>query len=299
MQRYSELFVQRRDTFGLQRPHSRLYNRVHRPLTDAVLYQHLRGEVTIGLSSIDATGRTKWTVLDSDRGLQPILEAQDGLSKRGIRSYIEQSRAGGHLWVFWDKLVSSSVARRIIEPSGPGLEVFPSGDIPDEDGLGLLLRAPLGVHRYSGERYPFIHPDGQPVSPGIVRGQIDWLARNVRQVDPTPHAGRLPELPSAGEHVVYERTKMESSPIQQWVEEHDIREVVERYVRVNRSGVGHCPWPEHHKHGDKHPSFQVFEKSDKWWCYTERVGGNSFDFLLAYHRLTPAELLRRLRNGSY
>jgi len=291
--------VQRRDTFGLQRPHSRLYNRVHWPLTDAVLYQHLKGAVTVGLSSIDRMGKTKWTVLDSDEGLQPILEAQDGLSQRGIPSYIEQSRAGGHLWVFWDRPIQPTVARQIVEPAAPNLEFFPASDIPDEDGHGLLLRAPLGVHRYTGERYPFIHPSGQPVSPGKVRGQIDWLGRNVRRIDPTPHIERLPKAHLAREHSIYQGTHTEQSPIQAWVEEHDIRSVVERYLHLSRSGVGHCPWGEQHRENDRHKSFQVFSKTGKFWCYTERIGGNSFDFLLRYHNLTPAELLRRIRNGEY
>ncbi len=291
--RYRSLFVQRGDAFGRQRDWSRLYYRVRSPLTDEVLTKHLRGELTIGLYSLDPSGMTRWTVLDSDQGLEPIVAAQESLAGRDIPSYLEASRAGGHCWVFWEKPISPTIARRIIEPSAPGLEVFPAGDIPDEDGYGLLLRAPLGIHRYSGSRYPFVHPDGEPVSTGKVRGQIDWLARNVRRVDPAPHAEQLPILPPAGEHPVSERKNSEQSPIRQWVEEHPIRDVVERYVRLNKAGVGHCPWPEHHKDKDRHSSFQVFEKTGRWWCYAERVGGNSADFVMRLENLTAREFVRK------
>ncbi len=297
--RYRSLFVQRGDAYGRQRNWSRLYYRVRSPLTDEVLTKHLRGEVTIGLYSLDPSGTTRWTVMDSDRGLGPIVGAQADLAKRGIPSYLESSRAGGHLWTFWDKPVSPTIARRIIEPSAPNLECFPAGDIPDLDGYGLLIRAPLGIHRFSGRRYPFIHPSGEPVSTGKVRGQIDWLAQNVRRVDPAPHAAQLPILPTAGEHPVYGPKNTEQSPIRQWVEEHPIRDVIERYVRLNKAGVGRCPWGENHKHGDKHPSFTVYERTQRWWCFAERRGGNGFDFLAQYHHLTPSELLRKIRNGSY
>jgi CHC2 zinc finger len=69
-------------------------------------------------------------------------------------------------------------------------------------------------------------------------------------------------------------------------------------VRLSRSGVGRCPWAANHKHGDRHPSFAIFEDTQKWWCFTERIGGNCFDFLCRYHKLTPSEMLKRLRDEA-
>jgi hypothetical protein len=66
-------------------------------------------------------------------------------------------------------------------------------------------------------------------------------------------------------------------------------------VELNRSGIGHCPWPQHHKNGDRHKSFGVFPSTQKWWCFTERIGGNAFDFLCRYHQLDAAELLKSIR----
>jgi hypothetical protein len=88
---------------------------------------------------------TKWSVIDSDEGLWPIYEAKGKLARRGVESYVERSRAGGHLWVFWDRPVRPDTARKILRPYAGELELFPAGDVPDEDGLGLLIRAPLGI----------------------------------------------------------------------------------------------------------------------------------------------------------
>jgi len=120
------------------------------------------------------------------------------------------------------------------------------------------------VHRYSGERYPFITNDLEPLSPGVVRGQLDWLSPNVRRNDPRPHVEALPKAHSVGGRVIYSVQKLDRGPIREGVERTDIRSVVERYVQLNVKCVGHCPWPEHHKDGDRHKSFQVFEKTGRW-----------------------------------
>lgn len=82
-----------------------------------------------------------------------------------------------------------------MNPFAGDLELFPAGDIPDEDGLGLLIRAPLAVHRFTGQRYPFVGEDLTPVSEGVDRGQIAWLAQNVRRADPAALPARVTRCP--------------------------------------------------------------------------------------------------------
>src|SRR5207245_1430272 len=147
-------------------------------------------------------------------------------------------------------------------------------------------------HRYTGLRYPFVDADLMPVSAGVARGQIAWLAHNVRKVDPTPYSAAQAAETAPGTQqrpatVVF--AAADRRPIAQFLETHDVRSVVGQYVRLNQTGVGHCPWGEQHKHGDRHPSFAVFARTQKWWCFTERVGGNAFDFLCRYHGLEPGE----------
>ena len=187
-------------------------------------------------------------------------------------------------------------------PHGPALEHFPSGDIPDEDGYGLAIRAPLGVHRLSMHRYPFVNREGEPLVPGsIVRGQIEWLYANAVRNDPTPYVAAV-ELRAAQERALKEGLRggrkegaLYESPIKAWVASVDIRDVVGEHVALSKRGTAHCPWGDRHKHGDKHKSLQVYESTQRWWCFSEKIGGNAFDWLLRYEQTTPAELLARLR----
>src|SRR5438105_2166903 len=104
---YDDLFVQRTDTFARQKEGSQSYYRVKgrdrrpAPLTPTDVVKHLAGEITIGLYSVDQHGLTKWSVLDSDQGLAPLLAAKWALAEKQLPAYLESSRAGGHLWIFW------------------------------------------------------------------------------------------------------------------------------------------------------------------------------------------------------
>jgi hypothetical protein len=303
---YASLFVQRFDTFARQRNRSRMYFRVLQadespvPLTPSLIASHLRGEITVGLYSIGRNGLTTWSVIDSDEGVSPLIEARAALHTDDIPSYLELSRAGGHLWIFWKEPVRPNQARKILSPYSKDLELFPAGDIPDEDGLGLLIRAPLGVHRFTGQRYPFVDENMQPVSPGVAVGQIQWLISHVQQADAVPHLQLLEasdRLRVSTADRVSHPSSVSRGAIAKWVRGNDIGAVIGQYVQVNRRGLGHCPWGEQHKHGDRHASFQVFSDTQRWWCYTERVGGNAFDFLCRYHSLSAREMLTQLKEG--
>jgi DNA primase len=68
-------------------------------------------------------------------------------------------------------------------------------------------------------------------------------------------------------------------------------EVVRAYVALDRRGVGHCPWPEHHAHGDRSASFQVLGRAQRWICYATGETGNAFDFVCRMEALTPRAAL--------
>ena len=71
--------------------------------------------------------------------------------------------------------------------------------------------------------------------------------------------------------------------------------VVGAYVRLDRRGVGHCPWPEHHAHEDRAPSFQVLSRAQRWTCYATGESGNAFDFVCRMEGLRPKEALAYCR----
>ena len=57
-----------------------------------------------------------------------------------------------------------------------------------------------------------------------------------------------------------------------------LEDVVSAYIPLSRSGLAHCPWPEHHKNGDAHPSFVVLTRIQRWRCYASGQHGDAFDY---------------------
>jgi hypothetical protein len=112
LETYRTLFVQRTDAYAQQRTGERYYVCRRRPLTDDVLRSHLKGELTIGLYSVDPTGHTKWSVIDCDEGVKPLQDIGQDLTRLGIPSYLELSRAGGHRWIFWQRPIRPGQAKK-------------------------------------------------------------------------------------------------------------------------------------------------------------------------------------------
>lgn len=309
-------FLSRRDDYAVQQLSGR-YLRANRPVTQRAVHDHLAGAQTLGTYVIDEWGLCRYAVFDADGadGLQVLLDLSWRLLDEGIPSYLEASRRGGHLWVLLGRLYLASVVRRWLLPLCPeGVEFYPKQD--EGCGYGSLIRLPLGVHLRSGCRYPFLvwSPDDEQLVPvaGSVADTLQWLAMSERATVPTPvlaaalapHAAVFP-----GTHpslAAVARSAPHTAPtlsIQDWCRAHDPFTVIGRYVRLDRRGMGCCPFGEHHRNGrDTHPSFRVYPpRSDTgscWYCYTAQEGGTLFDFLLRYHGLDAATLWRRLRAGD-
>jgi len=65
--------------------------------------RHLEGEITIGLYAINPTTQcSKWVAIDADYGdsLSDLLQISFRLKQDGVGSALENSRRGGHLWIF-------------------------------------------------------------------------------------------------------------------------------------------------------------------------------------------------------
>ena len=304
LQTFADLFVQRWNTFALQREGSRQYYRAMYPdgtpvpLTWSTIVKHLRGDLTIGLYTLNQGGKTSLSVIDGDGDIGDLLDLQDVLRLRCIPSYLEMSRRGGHVWVWWDRPVMPSMAQRILSIDESKFELYPSGNnIPNENGLGLLIRAPLGLHRAAGRRYPFVDGGLNPVSKGVACGQLEWLQENIEPVRVSDHTYMLIPTPEEERARRYPYSLSETGPISRWVAQHPIREVVGKYTDVSRSGMAHCPWGHRHRNGDKHKSFIVYNRTQKFWCFTERVGGNSFDFLCKHYNVTSGEMFEKIKGN--
>ncbi len=115
----SRQFIQRRDLHARQLDDGR-YVCVFRPFTVGLMYLHLKGEITLGAYLLDTQSQARFTVLDADdgQGFDRLRETATDLSKMGVSSYLETSRRGGHLWLFYEQPITGTKARNF----GLGLE---------------------------------------------------------------------------------------------------------------------------------------------------------------------------------
>jgi hypothetical protein len=179
---YFCLFVNRR-AYTLQSSHPHPENAKHyyyRPkgkksgqrlsLTLDTIRRHLEGEITVGLHAINpATQCSKWLAIDADHedAVTDLLKLRFHLGKDGVESAFENSRRGGHLWIFMaDSLLARDcriyvcgLALRLGIPvkrgRREGIEVFPKHDAVKPGRYGNAIRGPLGIHRGAAQRFWF------------------------------------------------------------------------------------------------------------------------------------------------
>ena len=175
---FRERFVQRVDLYPIQLDRGG-YTVVRRPLTGETIRKHLKAEITLGLyTSADST--TRWLCLDVDTTDERVMRS---LWRRLDRAHIPHltefsGRKGYHLWVFFPSPVPNHMARALGRALTREHEVFPKQGRIAADGLGSLVKAPLGLHRVTGARCLFVDRDMN-----ILSDQEQALAM-VRTVDP-------------------------------------------------------------------------------------------------------------------
>jgi hypothetical protein len=156
-----------------------------KPLDADVVRKHLNGDITINLFAINPeTQRSKWVSIDADfdGAVEALFQLQWELKRDGVEAALEQSRRGGHLWIFADapllaaecRIYIYNLALRLGVPvKGGGLkdgiEVFPRQDRIENGEFGNAIRAPLGVHRKNNQRYWFYEAAFTP------EAQLDYL----------------------------------------------------------------------------------------------------------------------------
>lgn len=192
--RYFRLFVNRAAyTLQAHRPDGGGKYYYYRPkgdqrLTPATILKHLNGEITIALYAINpANQRSKWMAIDGDyvAAFADLLKLQVGLRKDDIRSALERSRRGAHLWLFAAepllakdcRIYIYNLARRLAVPikldgKSDGIEIFPRQDEVDADEYGNAIRGPLGIHRGAGGKRFWFY--GAAFTP---QAQLDYLER--------------------------------------------------------------------------------------------------------------------------
>lgn len=245
-----------------------------------------------------------------------LLGVQRRLAADGVDSALEGSRRGGHLWVFFASALPPGLVRRWLLPYCPaGVEFYPKRGWATWDAPGSVVRVPLGVHRLTGLRYPFLVPadTGDRVVPAAhtIEASLDWLAR-VRRV-PVPERERervRDEVDSATPQPFLAQGVGLGTPspadrltIHAWCDRQDSLAVLGRYLQIDGRGMACCPFGSHHDDGkDTHPSLWVHAPTISggrcWYCNVWKRGGNLFDFLCVWYDVTPRQMWRRILSGE-
>jgi hypothetical protein len=273
---FAGTFIHRSDCYPIQLDAGTSYVTVKKPLTTELLIGHIRGVVTLGAYALNEESVAHWLCLDADdeeqwQGLKQLVKS---LESEGIHTYLEQSRPGGHCWLFTPTLPGRTIrqfGKQLIRSHGLGskIELYPKQDELKE-GVGSLVRLPLGVHQRVKKRFYFITPEGEPLAPSIreqmailahpQRVSQDYIDHAIAQVQSTP----LPEKQTFAKVTVRDETPSER--IKAAVSVYDF---VSRFVELDQRGRGYCPF-----HDDQHRSFQVEADRNYWSCYAQCGNGH-------------------------
>lgn len=278
-------FIQRTDMFASQLEDGR-YVAIKEPLTERHLVLHLKGHITLGTYILNPDSVTRVMALDADgdNGLVDLSNLSYDLETEGIPSYLETSRRGGHLWFFFERLQEGELVRAF----GKGLmndhqvedvELYPKQD-KLHGGPGSLIRLPFGIHKRSGQRYPFIHRDGSWLAP-TVREQIKALSAHQSVPEDLLAAYAAIELQKKEIRVPKPNgTIYESNDFERLKKEMPLMEFIGAFVDlrpVASGAVGRCPF-----HDDQHASFGVNEEGNYWHCFAGCGGGSIIDFWMKW-----------------
>lgn len=267
---------------------------IHSPLVSAHLVAHLCGEITLGAYLLDPSSHAKYIVFDADTEAQldHLASASASLAERQIPSYLEASRRGGHLWLFFPHPIPGSEARRFGRTLSEryhltDIELYPKQD-QARNGPGSLIRLPFGIHRKTGRRYGFLTPTLQPL-PMSPKEQLRLLADPETVPDTFLHAIPTQVSPQAKKRLpggVEQLTDPLSTRIKDSI---SVLDFVSQYVDLSPSGRGHCPF-----HDDQHASFAVNAENNYWSCFAGCGGGSIIDFWMKYQHCDFKTAVREL-----
>ncbi len=289
---YAEAFFNTREHFAEQLTDGTYVARKY-PLTEATIEQHLRGQRTIGVYALDGQNRAKWLCFDGDDepSFQDLKTLTLSLATQGIPAYLEQSRRGGHLWLFLDSPLPGRAVRRyarhlLEENSITSIrEIYPRQD-ELQTGPGSLVRLPLGIHQKDKKRYGFVTIEGTPLAASIraqlglfvdlERASHKHILTVVAQLPKEP----LPPKPKEMKALLAGDVGQVSERIKHAV---SVEEFVSHFVDLDGRGRGLCPFHDDHKE-----SFGVNRQENFWSCFAQcgekPHGGSVIHFWQKYRR---------------
>jgi len=184
------------------------YIPVREPLSEKVIKNHLQGNITIGIYQLRMDSTINWMVFDIDiakYALKKVLsddkkwnEFQNLLNKQalliqqecnkfGIECCLEDSGyKGRHCWIFFKNPIPARIAKRFgdfliekIKRVSPDIviEVFPKQNFVKKDGLGNLVKMPLGIHLVTGKRSFFYDSKNSKIT------NLNDFLKNIKKAD--------------------------------------------------------------------------------------------------------------------
>jgi hypothetical protein len=289
----AKVFIMRSDVYPRQLEDGS-YVCIRKPLKDWHLVSHLEGKITLGTYILSKDNLARFIVFDGDdkNEFSRLISMAMRLTKEGVPSYLEASRRGGHLWLFFSKQIPGSQARDF----GKGLaivyglediELFPKQS-QLKSGPGSLLRLPFGIHRKTGQRYGFLRPDGKSLAETLLE-QIHLLSD--------------PQTVPIGAIAYYRNTaskqpqKAEMKPIEtqngtlskRIKDSYTVLDFVSQYVELSPNGRGLCPF-----HDDQRSSFSVNAEKNYWSCFAGCGGGSVIDFWMKWRKCDFTSAVREL-----
>ncbi|WP_162909880.1 TOTE conflict system archaeo-eukaryotic primase domain-containing protein [Aggregatilinea lenta] len=285
MRRYARTFTSRQDCYSIQTEEGRYITLKRRFQLDYV-QAHLKGLLTLGAYALDEKSQARWLCLDADSPEQwaELLKMARDLAQDAVTAYLEPSRRGGHLWLFFSPL-SGAAARRFGQNLTErydleGIELFPKQDALTT-GPGSLVRLPLGRHRLTGQRYHFVTLDGDPIAP-TVRKQVRLLS--TPQLVPQDYVRavnkdvQLPETVSSKPLFPEARAEVTGATLSERLKNAiSVYDFVRRYVDLDANATGYCPF-----HDDTRKSFGVNQEENFWHCWAGCGGGSLIDFWMKW-----------------
>jgi hypothetical protein len=313
VRRFREWFTNREDIYCEQTSQGRFPWKTG-TVDVHLIAEHLVGLRTISLSSASLRGMSRWLVFDADAegGLQQLHSIREYLTKWGLHSLLESSRRGGHLWVLFSVLMPINALARLgaaaLRAVQADLEVYPEASFDGSSrSYAQAMRLPLGIHRVSGEWYPFLDAAGRLCHERTIASGLSWLIGQYRHTKENlrnvltqaeaeyPISTLIPEDLTPKRVVSYRPTSLID-----WVnQELDLLALIAELhpqTALRKTRMGYAGWCAFHE--DDAPQadgtagtpslWVVFDRKYGWsWrCYSTNCGTNrgpmhhTFDWLL-------------------